>query len=104
MGAAGEDLQVFDAGIVLHDGSGIEDIAAIPSHFLEHFSAERANLIGLAETQQDIGNAAAESKFIMKFVVHLENVVLVAMKNDAALRQFAEGVEVMFPSALGVKE
>ena len=40
----------------------------------------------------------------MQFVVRVEDVVLVAVEDDAAVGQFAEGVEVMVPFAFGVEQ
>lgn len=40
----------------------------------------------------------------MELLVHVKNVVLVAMKYDAAVRQLAEGVQMMLPFTFGIKE
>ena len=67
-------------------------------------SAEVADLGGFAVAEQHVGNAAAQRELVVQLAVRVEDVVLVTVEHDAAVRQFAEGVEVMMPFAFGVEQ
>ena len=67
-------------------------------------AAKGAHFLRLAEAEEGVWNAAADREFVVQLLMHMENVVLVAVENNAAIRQFAEGIEVMFPLAFGIKE
>src|SRR5262249_27687514 len=75
--------QVLGAGIILHDGAGIHDVAAVAGHLVNDSPAKGAYLVRVPEAKHDVRNAAAEGKLVVQLAVDMEDVVLVTMENDA---------------------
>ena len=97
-------LHVLDVGIILHDGAGVHNIAPILRHFFDDPHAELPYFLRSAPAQHRVRDAAADGELIVQTAMDLEDIVLIAVEDDAAIGQLAEGVEVMLPPALGVKK
>src|SRR5262249_39735783 len=100
----GQHTKVLNAGVVLHDRACIHDVTAVPSHFFQDAAAEPAHFLRLAEAQQHIRNSPANREMVMQFAMHMKNIILIAMENDAAPGQLAKRIEVMLPFTLGIEE
>jgi hypothetical protein len=62
----GQQAQVLDARIVLHDGAGVHDVAAVRRHFPDDAPTEGAHILRLAKTEQRVGHAAAEGELVVR--------------------------------------
>eukprot|EP00825_Cyclidium_porcatum_P051376 TRINITY_DN942_c0_g1_i1.p2 TRINITY_DN942_c0_g1~~TRINITY_DN942_c0_g1_i1.p2 ORF type:complete len:247 (+),score=26.07 TRINITY_DN942_c0_g1_i1:2447-3187(+) len=99
-----EGLHILNGGVVLDDGASVEDEAAIAPHLLNHFLHALANLRRLAVRQQRILNAAGNGEFVVQNLMNLDDVITIAVEDNAAFGQFAEGLQVVLPLALGVEQ
>ena len=100
----GHRADVLHAGVVLDDGAGVHDVAAVAGHAVDDLLAVLADLLGRARAEQVVGNAAAEAELLAQHAMGLDDVALVDVIDDAAGGQLGERFEVMVPLALGVEE
>ena len=93
----GHSSDVFDFCIILDNGVGIHDIAAILSHFVDNFFACVSDFILRTIAQEDIVKAAAYTEFVAYCLVDFENITSVNMIDDTA------GLELSADRARGVE-
>ena len=100
----GHGLDVLDAGIVLDDGAGVHDVAAVLCHAVDDSFAAGADVVRRAVAEERVGHAAAEAELVAQLLVRLEDVCAVGVEDDAGVGKLGEAVEMVAPVTLGVKE
>jgi len=77
-------LQVLDRRVVLHDRAGIHDVAALGADAFDQASAVRLHILRRAESQERVGNAAAQAKLASQDAVGRGRIAAVQVEYDAA--------------------
>ena len=91
---------VLDARIVLHDGTGVHDVTAITGDAVDDLLAARADLIGRAKRQHEVGHSPAETELVSERLVSFEDVALIDFRPGHMKWDFAYSIQGMQPDVV----
>ncbi len=77
---------VLYLGVVLDDGAGVHNVSAVGRHLVDDPPAVLADPLRIAKAEDCVGHAAGDAELLAELFVDLEDIVLIDVVDDAAVR------------------